>query len=711
MVNWWDWKFNTILIAGCLWSCNGMEKNTATTNAAPVAEKIPHTLTYHNRIFTDDYYWLRNRNDKKVKDYLEAENAFTKQYFDEHKTTYDKVLKELKSRVLKDDESVPYFDNGYYYVSKYEGDNEHALYYRMTSLTTDQKELLLDVNVLARDKPFCEEALLEVSPDNKLLAYTIDFVGRRKYELHFLDITTGKPLKDVIKNTAGTVVWANDNRTVFYTLEDEETLRSHKIMKHVLGSDPEQDVCVYEEKDEMFNVDVNRSKSGNYIFIHTASTNTTECLYIPSNQPQAGFKVFAPRKTGHEYAVDEHHNTFYIRSNLNALNYKICTAQPGATSLDQWTDLVQHEASTWIGDFELTKDFLVVEVRVKGLVKLMILDLKPKNAPKPATYIEVNEEDYIMSFSVNEDPQSNVLRYYYSSLKTPTCEYDYDLTTHQKTLLKQQKLNVPYHPEEYTTKRVFAKATDGTEIPISMVYKKDLFQKGSNPCLVYGYGSYGVVIDPYFSASRLSLLDRGFVFCIAHIRGGEDMGRHWYDDGRLLHKKNTFTDFIACSSFLVEEGYSHPQKLTAQGGSAGGLLMGAVLNMQPHLYRAVVAEVPFVDVINTMMDKEIPLTTGEYEEWGNPNEKQYFDYMLSYSPYDNVKKQAYPALLVTTGLHDSQVQYWEPAKWVAKLRTCNTGTKPLLLHTNMAAGHGGASGRFEGLKEIAMNYTFLLSNL
>lgn len=686
--------------------CNTMNEKEI-ISSAPVAEKRPHQLTEHGNVRTDDYFWLNNREDKDVINYLKKENDYTQAYFDKHKSLLDNVYKEMKSRVLKDDESVPYLYNGFHYHVKYEGDNEYAFYYRRPDQEGSQSELILDVNALAKDKPFCDEAQVEVSPDNKVLAYSIDFVGRRRYEIYFKDIATGKLLPDVIKNTTGSIAWCNDNKTVFYTIEDDQTLRAYKIMRHVLGTDVSQDICVYEEKDETFYVDVDRSKSGNYIFIHAISTTTSECLFLNSNQPNKEFTVLEKRVRGHEYTVEEANGKFYIRTNLDAKNFRICSAPVNAFQKENWKNVYAYDAQVLTEGFELFRDFMVVESRIDGLVKLKVFKFDDQSS----YFINAPEEDYIMGIGINHEFNAKSLRYYYGSLKTPACEFEYNLVSKEQKLLKQQKLSVPYDANLYETKRIYATSHDGKKIPISLVYRKDKFSMGHNPCLIYGYGSYGVIIDPYFSGSRLSLLDRGFVFAIAHIRGGENLGREWYEDGKLLNKKNTFLDFIACSEYLKKEQFAHTDKLFAQGGSAGGLLMGAIVNMRPDLYRGVVADVPFVDVITTMTDTSIPLTTGEYDEWGNPNEKKYYDYMLSYSPYDNVAKHAYPAMLVTTGLHDSQVQYWEPAKWVAKLRAMKTDNHILLLHTNMDAGHGGASGRFEGLKEVARSYTFMLTNL
>ncbi len=676
-------------------------------SGAPVAKIIPHKMTMHGVTRVDNYFWLNQREDKNVLKYLKDENKFTDKYFKKHSALNDSLLKEIKSRVVKDDESVPYPMNGYSYYSRYRGADEHPRYFRTKLSKGNKEELLLNVNVLAKGKSFCEEAALEISPNNNYLAYAVDFLGRRKYTIYFKDLITGKLLSDEINNTSGTMVWANDNKTIFYPVEDEKTLRSYKIMKHKLFTNANEDFCVYEEKDETFSVDVERSRGGNYVFIHSVSTTTTECLYAKSTEPDAPFKIFEPRKKNHEYTVEEANNKFYIRTNLDAKNFKICETDIKNTRVNNWKEFIKYNKTELTEEFEVFKNYLVAEIRLNGLVKLKVVEL----ANKKSYLVEMPEEDYTVGIGMNEEYNTDTLRYYFSSLKTPMIEYDFNLKTQKQRFLKQQRMNVKYNPDEYTTKRIFAKSRDGKKIPVSIVYKTSLYKPGTNPCLVYGYGSYGVIIDPFFSGTRLSLIDRGFVFALIHIRGGEDLGRDWYEDGKLLNKKNTFTDFTDATKYLVEKKIIHSKKIFAQGGSAGGLLMGAISNMEPKLYKGIIADVPFVDVVTTMLDSSIPLTTGEFDEWGNPANKKYFDYMLSYSPYDNVKKMKYPAMLITTGLHDSQVQYWEPAKWVAKLRVNNTSKNALLLNTNMDAGHGGASGRFEGLKEIALNYTFILSNL
>ena len=657
----------------------------------------------HGVVRTDNYYWLNERENPEVIKYLEEENKYTAEILKPYDTFRQHLFNEITGRIKEDDESVPYKFNGYYYYSKYSGKNEHPVYCRKKDNLQSPEEVLLDMNEIAKGTSYCEDGMLAISFNNQWLAYTVDKVGRRMYSLYFKELATGKIVDDKIINTSGTVVWSADHKTVFYTLEDEQTLRPYKIMRHVIGTPTENDVCVFEEKDEKFITDVYNSKSLNYIFIGSFSTLSSEVRYIKSNEPSAEFKMFEPRSEKHEYSVEEVNNEFYIKTNWNAQNFKLMRATPGKTNKESWKEIIPHREHILFEGFEVFEDLMVLEERERGLVHLRITDLEGKNERK----IVFDEEDYSVSLSVNEDISAQDVRVEYASLKTPRITYDISLKDLSKKLMKQQEVVGGYDPSLYETKRIYAKARDGAEVPISIVYKKSLRKQGGNPLLLYGYGSYGSNVEPYFVSHILSLLDRGFVYAIAHIRGSETLGRQWYEDGKLLKKKNTFNDFIDCAEYLISQKYTTSKMLYAEGGSAGGLLMGAVVNMRPDLFNGIIAEVPFVDVVTTMLDESIPLTVGEYDEWGNPNEKEYFDYMLSYSPYDNVEKKDYPAMLVTTGLHDSQVQYWEPAKWVAKLRDMKTNDNILLLYTNMDAGHGGASGRFEAYKEVALNYIFL----
>lgn len=673
----------------------------------PQPVKINKSITKHGHKRTDPYYWMRERENPKVIQHLKKENSYTEALFKPCKKVEQTILNELKKRIVKDDESLPYFYNGYWYFTKVRGNQEYSVYLRKRKKSDKKSELLIDVNALAKGKSYCDEGQLAISPDNTILAYSMDFVGRRKYEIHFKTIQSGKKTNDVIPDTTGNCVWANDNKTVFYVLEDKVTLRSYKIMRHTIGQPVKKDVCVYEEKDERFYLDISKSKSDNYIFIHSSSSTTSEVLWINANTPNDKFKVFEPRKKGHEYSLDEAGGVFYIRTNLKAKNFKLVYTTEAKTRSRHWKNLLPYDEKQLIESFDVLKEYIAIEVRKEGLNRILVYNISSKKQ----YFITADEEDYYMGLDINEEYDTSLLRYQFGSMKTPLCTYEIDLKTKKKKLLKKQRLNTPYNSKAYTTKRVFASSRDGKKIPVSLFYKTKLYKKGCNPLLVYGYGSYGVIIDPYFSSSRLSLVDRGFVFAIVHTRGGEDLGRDWYLDGKMLKKKNTFNDFIDSTEYLIKQKYGHPEKVFAQGGSAGGMLMGVVINERPDLYKAIIADVPFVDVVTTMLDKTIPLTTGEYEEWGNPDNRKYYRYMLSYSPYDNIKEKAYPSVFISCGLHDSQVQYWEPAKWAAKLREHSTSHKPVLLFTNLNAGHGGVSGRFSALEEIAKEYTFLLINL
>jgi oligopeptidase B len=690
-----------LFVASCTGSKNtSPEMNNLTT---PIAKKNPHEFNEFGNKRTDNYFWLNERENTEVIKYLEAENDYTDKVMAGYKSFRKKLYSEMRARIKEDDISVPFFDNGYYYYTRFEKGDEHARYMRCEKLPDKNEIVLLNVNELAKGKEFCEEASMVVSPDNQWLAYTMDLQGRRKYDLYFKNLQTHDIIDDGIKNTAGDVAWCLDNKTVFYTLQDAQTLRSYKIMRHEIGTPVQNDVCVYEEKDETYSIGVYTSKSQNYVLIYCHSTLSNEVHYLDANNPKGKFTVFTPREKELEYGVDEWNNTFYIRTNLQAKNFRVMTATPGKTKKDNWTELVAHENGTLVESFEIFNNYLVIEKRIKGLVKLHVLNLKTKENKEVAW----TEDDYTLSLSINQDAGLPFVRVAYSSLKTPASVYDIDLVTLEQTLKKQQEVPGGYNAELYNTQRVYIKSRDGKEVPVSVIYRKDKFEKNKNPLLVYGYGAYGVNIDPAFVSTRLSLLDRGFVYAIAHIRGSQTLGREWYEDGKMLNKKNSFNDFIDCTESLIKLGYANKEKVFAMGASAGGLLMGAVTNMRPDLYKGILAGVPFIDVITTMLDKSVPLTTGEYDEWGNPNDSIYYKYMLSYSPYDNVEKKNYPAMLVTTGLHDSQVQYWEPAKWVAKLRACKTNDNILLLHTNMKAGHGGSSGRFEYLEEVALEYAFM----
>ncbi|RZJ30356.1 MAG: S9 family peptidase [Flavobacterium sp.] len=674
--------------------------------SAPIAKKIPKTLEKHGDKRIDDYYWLNDRENPEVIDYLKQENAYYAKMTAHTKDFQKNLYEEMKGRIKEDDESVPYLYNGYYYISRFEKGKDYPIYSRKKGSLSAKEEIMFDCNELAKGHAFFQLGGLSVSPDNKFAVYATDVVGRRIFDISIKNLETGEILKDKIAATTGSVVWANDNKTAFYTRQDEVTLRADKVYKHRMGEPASKDVLVYFEKDETFNVDINKSKSKKYLIIESGSTLTSESQILEADNPDGKFKVFQKRKRGLEYSISHYGDSFYIRTNKDkASNFKLMKTPEAATSMENWKDLIPHRDDVLLEDIEIFRDFLVVEERSNGLNKIRIMPWSGKGE----YYLPFKSETYTAYGLTNVDFDTDVFRYGYQSLSTPPSVIDFNMKTKSKEVLKEQEvLGGKFDKNNYKEERVWATAKDGTKIPISLVYRKGLKKNGKNPLLQYAYGSYGYSMDPTFSSTRLSLLDRGFVYAVAHIRGGEDLGRQWYEDGKLLKKKNTFTDFIDCSKFLIEQKYTAAEHLYAEGGSAGGLLMGAVVNMAPELYHGVVAQVPFVDVVTTMLDDSIPLTTGEYDEWGNPNEKKYYKYMLSYSPYDNVGKHDYPNMLITTGLHDSQVQYWEPAKWVAKLRAIKTGNQLLYLDTNMDAGHGGASGRFEALKELAKEFSFFL---
>jgi oligopeptidase B len=654
----------------------------------------------------DNYYWLNDRENPEVIDYLNKENEYYHSVTAETKGFQAELFEEMKSRIKEDDQSVPYLYNGYYYITRFEKGQDYPIYSRKKETLEANEELLFDCNELAKGQSYFHLGGLSVSPDNTLALFSVDVVGRRIYTIQVKNLQTGELLSDTIKNVTGTAVWANDNKTIFYSSQDEVTLRSDKIFKHKLGTSQEEDVLVYFEKDETFNVEIAKSKSNKYLAIESGSTLTTEYQILDASTPDAKFKLFQKRVRGLEYSINHYGDSFYILTNKDkAENFKLMKTPETATSKENWVEVIPHREDVLLEDIELFKNFLVLEERANGLNTIKII---PWNGDE-AYYLPFDSETYTASASTNVDFDTDILRYSYQSLSTPSSVIDFNMKTKEKTILKEQQvLGGKFDKNNYREERVWARARDGVKVPVSLVYKKDLVKNGTNPLLQYAYGSYGYSIDCSFSSTRLSLLDRGFIFAIAHIRGGEDLGRNWYETGKLLQKKNTFTDFIDCSKFLIQEKYTSSEHLYAEGGSAGGLLMGAVANMAPSLYNGIIAQVAFVDVVTTMLDESIPLTTGEYDEWGNPNKKEFYDYMLSYSPYDNVTAQEYPNMYVSTGLHDSQVQYWEPAKWVAKLRATKTDSNLLFLDTNMDAGHGGASGRFEALKELAKEFSFLL---
>ena len=670
----------------------------------PVAKICPRELTIHGDIRIDNYYWLNERENPDVIAYLEQENLYQETMMKDTEDLQKELYDEIVGRIKQDDVSYPIKRNGYYYYSRYEEGKEYPVYCRRKDNMDNPEQILLDGNEMAKGYHYFDIGAYSVSPDNELLAYSVDTVSRRQYDIFVKEIETGKIFPEVIKNTTGNMVWANDNETLFYSVKDE-SLRSCKIMRHKLGDDPANDELVYFEEATAFSCYISKTKSRRYIMIISDSTMSSEVRFIDADRPYDEFKIFQKREHDHLYGIGHYGEHFYILTNADdAKNFKIMKTAVDKTERENWEELIPHRDDVLIEDFDIFSDFLVIEERKEGLVKIRIMTWDGTTD----YYIDFGEPTYTAYSSANPDFDSHHLRYGYNSMTTPATLYEYDMIKRESVVLKRQEIIGGYEPSDYVTERHYAPSHDGVMVPISLVYKKGMKKDGTNPLVLYGYGSYGSSMDAYFSTARLSLLDRGFVWAVAHIRGGEEMGRQWYEDGKLLKKKNTFLDFIYCGKYLVKEGFTNSYKMFAMGGSAGGLLVGAVANMAPEMWKGIIAQVPFVDVVTTMLDDSIPLTTGEYDEWGNPNEKEYYDYMKSYSPYDNVERKDYPAMLVTTGLHDSQVQYWEPAKWVAKLREMKTDDNPLYLKTNMDFGHGGASGRFEGIKEIALEYAFLI---
>lgn len=673
---------------------------------APIASIKPKKLEKHGDVRMDNYFWLNDRENPEVIEYLNKENDYYNQMTASTKEFQSELFEEMKGRIKEDDESVPYLYNGYYYITRYEKGKDYPIYSRKKGSLDAAEEIMFNCNEMAEGQKYFQLGGVSISNDNQLAVFCTDVIGRRIYTLQIKNLITGEILTDKVEQTTGNAVWANDNKTVFYTKQDEKTLRPDKVYKHKVGVDTAKDELVYFEKDDTFNVSVSKSKSKKYITIASGSTLTDEYQTILADQPDSKFKVFQKRVRGLEYSISHYGDSFYIVTNKDkATNFKLMKVDEANTSKDNWVDLIPHRNDVLIEGIDIFKDYLVVSERSNGLNKIRIMPWSGEGE----YYLPFDIETYTCYTTTNVDFDTDILRYGYQSLATPSSVIDFNMKTKTKDVKKEQQvLGGKFDKNNYTEERVWATATDGTKVPISMVYRKGIKKDGKNPLLLYAYGSYGMSMDPYFSTTRLSLLDRGFVYAIAHIRGGEDLGRQWYEDGKLLKKKNTFTDFIDCSKYVIAENFTSAEHLYAEGGSAGGLLMGAIVNMSPELYNGVIAQVPFVDVMTTMLDDSIPLTTGEYDEWGNPNIKKYYDYMRSYSPYDNVKAQDYPNMYVSTGLHDSQVQYWEPAKWVARLRVTKTNDKQLFLDTNMDAGHGGASGRFEALKEVAKEFAFLL---
>jgi len=693
----------TLILSAC------MQKSTI-----PKATKKPYEMTEHGNTRIDNYYWMRLTDDQKsakkydnqtteVVEYIEDENSYLESNLSHTKNFQNDLFEEIVGRIEKDDESVPYFDNGYFYYSRYESGKEYAIHCRKKGSLDGQEEILLDENILADGFDYFAIGGRRVSPDNKWLAYGVDTLSRRIYEIHFKNLETGEVLETTIPNSSYGVAWANDNKTVFYTSKNEITLLGEKIWRHKMGSKSSNDKLIYFEKDDTFYTGVYRSKSGKFIIIYHQSTLVSDYQILNADSPDGSFKKFTKRGTEHEYSIDHYNDKFYIITNWKAKNNRLMETPDKRTSMSNWKEVISHRDDVHLLGMEIFKNHLVLNERKNGLRGLRVIHQKSGKDE----YLDFGEETYTASISVNEEFDTNILRYSYTSMVTPRSTYDYNMDSGTFDLMKEQKVVGGYDKSLYHSERIYAIGRDGNKVPISMVYKKDMKKDAQQNLLLYAYGSYGSTRDPSFSSTRLSLLDRGFIYAIAHVRGGQIYGRQSYDDGKMLNKKNTFYDFIDAAKYLVEKKYTDSQHLFAEGGSAGGLLIGAVVNMEPELWKGAIAAVPFVDVITTMLDASIPLTSGEWDEWGNPKEKKYYDYMLSYSPYDQITDRNYPNLLVTSGFFDSQVQYWEPLKYVAKLRDNWQGENKLYLHMNMDAGHGGKSGRFRRYREVALVYAFM----
>ncbi|WP_240904857.1 S9 family peptidase [Sphingobacterium sp. SGR-19] len=674
----------------------------------PVAEKKVYERTIHGDTVVDNYYWMNDYFKKgpdsaEVIAYLEAENNYTAAMMKDTEKLQEKLFNEMKGRIKEKDESVPYFKNGYYYYRRTEEGKQYYKFCRKKGSLDAPEEILLDVDDMAEGYAYYAAGGFSVSPDNKLLSFGVDTISRREYTIYVKNLETGALLMDKIDRTTGNAIWGNDNKTLFYTAKNPATLLSEKIRRYTLGLGTTGDVAVYEEKDNTNYIGVGKSKNGKHIMIYSGGTLSSEVYILDADQPNGTFKVFQPRTKEVLYSVTALADKFLILTNDGAKNFKVMECPLDKTTKEHWKEFIPHRDDVLVSDIDEFKDYIVISERKNGLTQMAIRSLRDGTQH----YLNFGEAAYTVYPSTNVEYDTDMVRYGYTSLVTPSSTYDYNMNTKERTLKKQQEVVGGYDAENYITERLSAIAADGTQIPISLVYKKGFSKNGKSPLLLYGYGSYGMSMDPVFNSSRLSLLDRGFAYAIAHIRGGEEMGRQWYDDGKMMNKKNTFTDFIDCAKYLISGKLTSSEHLYAQGGSAGGLLMGTVINMAPELWNGVIAQVPFVDVVNTMLDETIPLTTNEYDEWGNPNDKAAYEYMKSYSPYENIEAKEYPNLLVTTGLHDSQVQYFEPAKWVAKLREVKKDDQVVLFKTDMEYGHGGASGRFDYLKDVALNYAFL----
>ena len=694
-------------------------KTMKSTDAnAPTADKKSIKLEKHGDVRIDDYFWMRLSDEQKKAELKDEQTLNVVDYLNEENTYYEKVsaytkdfqevlFQEMKGRIKEDDSSVPYKDNGYYYITSYKTGNQYPIYSRKKDSLEANQEIIFDVNQMAKGFDYYQLGGLNISENNKLVVFATDTISRRQYTLRVKNLETGEIYKDIIENTTGGSVWANDNKTIFYTKKDPVTLRSEKIFRHLLGTSASEDVEVFHEKDETFGTYVTKSKSNKFIIIGSYNTVSSEAQFLDADNPTGNFNMLQPRVRDLEYSVAHYENDFYLLTNKDsATNFKLMKTPINSSGKENWIDVIPHRKDTLLEDFSIFKDYLILEERSNGLNKIRI----KRWDNKEDYYLPFDEETYSVGVYANPEFDTDIIRYSYNSMTTPASVIDFNLTNKSKDIKKEQEvLGGKFQKENYVSKRIWANTRDGKKVAISLVYHKDTKLNNETPLMQYAYGSYGYTISDGFSTTRLSLLDRGFVFALTHVRGGQYLGREWYDDGKMLQKKNTFTDFIDCSKYLIENNYTSSEHLYAMGGSAGGLLMGVIVNMNPELYNGVIAAVPFVDVITTMLDESIPLTTGEYDEWGNPNIKEYYDYIKSYSPYDQISAASYPNMLVTTGYFDSQVQYWEPAKWVAKLRDLKTDNNLLFLNTNMDAGHGGASGRFDALKETAKEYTFFLA--
>ncbi len=697
-------------------ACSTDSTQNSTDLKPPIAEKKDSVLSIHGYERVDPYFWMRLTDEQKTAEqpdeqtqnvltYLNLENDYTREVMKETEDLQQKLYDEIVGRIKQDDESVPYFQNGYWYYTRFEEGKEYPIYARKKGTLEAEEEILLNVNGMAEGRSYYDVGGMNVGPTNMMVAFGEDTLSRRVYTIKFKDLETGQYLDDEIPNTTAGGAWSNDGQYYFYTTKNKVSLLSEKVWRHKLGTDVSQDELVYEEKDPSYYIGVYKSKSDKFITIWNSSTLVSDYHILDANNPTGKFQQFIPRGDKHEYSIYHFENKFYIRTNLDATNFRLMETPDNATGVENWKEVIAHREDVLLEGVDIFKEFMVLDERSNGLTNLRVINQKTGDEH----YLDFGEEAYTAYTTTNVDFNTDLLRFGYQSMTTPNSTYDYNMKTKEKVLKKQAEVVGGHNPDEYKTERIWATARDGVKVPISIVYKKGFEKNGKGPLLLYAYGSYGSTVDAYFSSVRLSLLDRGFAFAIAHIRGGQLMGRQWYEDGKMFKKQNTFNDYVDCSKFLIDEKYTSADHLYAMGGSAGGLLMGAIVNMNPELYNGVVAAVPFVDVVSTMLDESIPLTTNEFDEWGNPKNKDSYEYMLSYSPYDQVKEQDYPNMLVTTGLFDSQVQYWEPAKWVAKLRDMKTDNNILIMDCDMEAGHGGASGRFKRYKTTALEYAFFLN--